>query len=719
MNLAKWIVAAGAALALAGCNQLDRAAEPSPVPTEGVTDAMIAASDGNEWLSYGRDYGEQRFSPLTQISDANVGQLGLAWFADLDTARGQEATPLMHDGVLYVSTAWSMVKAFDARTGALKWSYDPKVPRETLPVACCDAVNRGVALYGDKVYVATLDGYLVALDQRDGSVAWRREVVPDHKSYTITGAPRVANGKVFIGSGGAEYRARGFLAAFDWATGDELWRFHTVPGNPADGFENPAMEQAARTWGGKWWELGGGGTVWDAITYDPANNLVIFGTGNAEPWNPAANGRDKVGGGEGSGDNLYTSSIVAVNADTGEYAWHFQQTPEDRWDYDSNAQITLADLTIDGQQRHVVLHAPKNGYFYILDARSGKFVSATPWTDINWSTGIDPATGRPQINPEARYEVTGKLWVSVPGAAGAHSWHPMSYSPRTGLMYIPANLAGFPYLAEKDWQASDIGFQTGLDGAGTAMPAIEAVRAQTLAATTGALVAWDPVAKKEAWRVPYKGPWNGGTLATAGNLVFQGTATEQFAAYSADSGKQLWTFPTQSGIIAAPMTYSIDGEQYVAVLAGWGGVWDIAPGILSAKSGFPRNVSRLLVFKLGGAAELPPAPPLNRLVLDPPAFTGTEAQATRGAQVFGRYCSVCHGDAAIAGALNPDLRRSGALNDANAMKAIAIDGALHENGMVSFKSALTPEDVEAVRQYVIKRANEDKALELQGGQQPA
>jgi quinohemoprotein ethanol dehydrogenase len=715
MNFGKWIVAASAALALAGCSKADKSAQPSALPTDGVTDAMIAAADGNEWLTYGRDYAEQRFSPLTQVSDANVGELGLAWFADLDTARGQEATPLMHDGVLYVSTAWSMVKAFDAKTGALKWSYDPKVPRETLPVACCDAVNRGVALYGDKVYVATLDGYLVALNQKDGSVAWRKEVVPDHTNYTITGAPRVAHGKVFIGSGGAEYRARGFLAAYDWATGDELWRFHTVPGNPEDGFENPAMEQAAKTWGGKWWELGGGGTVWDAITYDPANNLVIFGTGNAEPWNPGANGRNKTAGVEGSGDNLYTSSIVAVNADTGEYAWHFQETPEDRWDYDSNAQITLADLTIDGKQQHVVLHAPKNGYFYILDAKSGRFVSATPWTQINWSTGIDPATGRPAINPEARYEQTGKLWVSVPGAGGAHSWHPMSYSPATGLMYIPANLAGFPYLAQKDWEASDIGFQTGLDGAGTAMPAIEAVREQTLAATTGALVAWDPVAKKEAWRVPYKGPWNGGTLATAGNLVFQGTATEQFAAYSADSGKQLWSFPTQSGIIAAPMTYSIDGEQYVAVLAGWGGVWDIAPGILSAKSGFPRNISRLMVFKLGGTARLPPAPPLNRLVLDPPAFTGTEAQATRGAQVFGRYCSVCHGDAAIAGALNPDLRRSGALNDANALKSIVIDGALHEGGMVSFKSALTPEDAEAIRQYVIKRANEDKALEHGAG----
>ena len=262
---------------------------------------MIAAADGNEWLSYGRDYGEQRFSPLTQISDENVGELGLAWFADLETARGQEATPLMHDGVLYVSTAWSMVKAFDARTGELKWSYDPEVPRETLAAACCDAVNRGVALYGDKVYVATLDGYLVALNQSDGKVAWRKEVVPDHDSYTITGAPRVAKGKVFIGSGGAEFRARGFIAAFDWATGEELWRFHTVPGNPADGFENAAMERAAATWGGEWWELGGGGTVWDSITYDPATNLVLFGTGNAEPWNPAGNGRDKVAGARGLG----------------------------------------------------------------------------------------------------------------------------------------------------------------------------------------------------------------------------------------------------------------------------------------------------------------------------------------------------------------------------------------------------------------------------------
>jgi len=714
---AAWALAIAAALALAGCRQTGtQAAKPSAVPTSGVTDAMLAAGSGDEWLTYGHDYGEQRFSPLTQVSDQTVGKLGLAWFADLDTARGQEATPLMHDGTLYVTTAWSMVKAYDARTGALKWAYDPKVPRETLPVACCDAVNRGVALYGDKVYVATLDGYLVALNQKDGSVAWRKDVVPDHQNYTITGAPRIAKGKVLIGAGGAEYRARGFIAAFDWNSGAAAWRFWTVPGDPSKKFENPAMETASRTWGGHWWELGGGGTVWDSITYDPATNLVLFGTGNAEPWNPAANGRNKPGvaGTTGAGDNLYTSSIVAVDADTGAYKWHFQETPEDRWDFDSDAQITVADLTVGGAQQHVVLHAPKNGFFYVLDAKSGKFITGTPWTMQTWATGIDPISGRPAINPEARYEQTGKLFVSLPGAGGAHSWQPMSFSPKTGLMYIPANLAGFPYMAAKDWKPSAIGFQTALDGAATAMPAIKAVRDQALAGTTGALVAWDPVAKKEAWRHTYTGPWNGGTLATAGNLVFQGSADNQFNAYSADKGAKLWSFATQSGIIAAPMTYAIDGEQYVAVLAGWGGVWDIAPGILSAKSGFPRNISRLLVFKLGGTAALPAVQPLNRGVLDPPASTGTPAQIAHGAQVYGRYCSVCHGDAAISGTLNPDLRYSAAINSADAVRSVAIDGVLHEKGMVSFKAALTPDDVEAVRQYVIKRANEDKALESQG-----
>ena len=712
MKMLRAALACVLTISLAACNVGDDTTSASALPESGVTDAMIASAPGDEWLTYGRDYGEQRFSPLTQVNAESVGDLGLAWFADLDTARGQEATPLMHDGVLYISTAWSKVMAFDAKTGAVKWTYDPEVPRETLVAACCDAVNRGVALYGDKVYVATLDGYLVALNQSDGSVAWRSEVVPDHDNYTITGAPRIADGKVFIGSGGAEYKARGFIAAYDWASGDELWRWHTVPGNPEDGFENEAMERAAATWGGEWWKLGGGGTVWDSITYDPANDQVIFGTGNPEPWNPAANGRNIAG--ESVGDNLYTSSVVALDADTGTYKWHFQETPEDRWDYDSNAQITIANVNLDGEQRRVILHAPKNGYFYMLDAATGAFVKADAWTEINWSTGIDPVTGKPEINPQARYEQTGEVWIGLPGAGGAHSWQPMSYSPRTGLVYIPANLAGFPFAAIDEFKETDIGFQTGLDGAATAMPPIPEVREATLAATQGALIAWNPVTGKEGWRVPYPGPWNGGTLATAGNLVFQGTAGEEFVAYSADRGEKLWSFPTQSGVIAAPMTYAVDGEQYVAVLAGWGGVWDVATGILAGKSGPPRNISRLLVFKLGAQGELPDAPPMRERVLDPPPFTGTDAQVALGAELYGRYCNVCHGDAAVAGALNPDLRHSGAINNANSMKTIVIDGAFKHNGMVSFASAMTADDAEAIRQYVIKRANEDKALKSGG-----
>jgi quinohemoprotein ethanol dehydrogenase len=691
-------LALAALISLAGCSKT-----ASPPVTDGVTDAMIASAPEGEWLTYGGDYAEQRFSPLKLITDANVGQLGLAWSVDLETARGQEATPLMHAGVLYTTTAWSLVKAFDAKTGALKWSYDPKVPRETLIRTCCDAVNRGVALYGDKVYVGTLDGRLVALEQATGKVVFEKTVVPNQQDYTITGAPRVAKGRILLGSGGAEYKARGYLAAYDAQTGEELWKFHTVPGNPDDGFENPAMEKAAKTWAGKWWELGGGGTVWDSITYDPVTGLVLFGTGNAEPWNPAAAGRE--------GDSLYTSSIVAVNAETGEYAWHFQETPEDRWDFDSNAQITLADVEIAGAKRRVALHAPKNGYFYMLDAKTGEFISAGSFVEQNWTTGIDPKTGRPAISPEARYEKTGKPFVSIPGAAGAHSWQPMSFSPATGLVYIPANLAGFPYAAAKDWKADDIGFQTGQDGALVAMPADKAARDGALAATTGALIAWDPIRQKAAWTVPQKGPWNGGTLATAGNLVFQGDAAGNFNAFSADDGKKLWSFSGQSGIIAAPMSYSVDGEQYVAIMVGWGGVWDVATGVLAKKSGAAHNISRLLVFKLGAKGTLPPVPPMAERVLDPPPFLGTDEQVAKGAGLYARYCSVCHGDAAVAGGLVPDLRHSGVIAQAEALNMIVLDGALKHNGMVSFKSALKAEDSEAIRQYLIKRANEDKALE--------
>jgi quinohemoprotein ethanol dehydrogenase len=690
------------ALTLSACGEDGIGNDRSPLATEGVTDSMIAAGVGDEWLSYGGGYDEQRFSPLDQVNAENVSNLGLAWFADMDTGRGQEATPLMHDGTLYVSTAWSMVKAYDAKTGAPKWSFDPEVPRDTLVRVCCDAVNRGVALYGDKVFVASLDGRLIAIDQETGKQAWSTTVVPDLDNYAITGAPRVANGLVLIGSAGSEFRARGFLAAYDWKTGEEIWRFHTVPGNPADGFENEAMEAAAKTWAGAWWEFGGGGTVWDSITFDPITNLVYFGTANAEPWNPNTNDR-------GLGDALYTGSIVAVDADTGEYAWHFQETPEDRWDFDSNAQITVAEIDFEGQQRRVVMHAPKNGFFYVLDARTGQFLSGEAFVPVNWADGLDPVTGRPNILPEARYEQTGEVFIGTPGLYGGHTWHPMSYSPQTGLMYIPANNTIMPYLADDEFEGSELGGQMGLDFSTVAMPADKTARQQALDVTTGHLLAWDPVKQREAWRVEYPGPSNGGTLSTAGNLVFQGTAGGEFRAYAADTGKQLWSFAAQTGIIAAPMTYAIDGEQYVAILVGWGGLWDMNTGILAGKSGPTPNISRLLVFKLGANGELPPAPPLRELVLDPPAFKGSPEQVARGGELYAMYCGGCHGDAAIAGQINPDLRHSPTIARQEAIRAIVIDGALEHNGMVSFDRVIDGNDAEAIRQYLIFRANEDKA----------
>ncbi|MDE2341624.1 MAG: PQQ-dependent dehydrogenase, methanol/ethanol family, partial [Alphaproteobacteria bacterium] len=592
----KKLLIAGAALGLIG------ASGPHTGPNSVTTARLESANaDTDNWLSYGRTQDEQRYSPLDTINAGNVGQLGLAWYSDLDTNRGQEGTPLEVDGTLYISTAWSKVEAFDAATGKLKWKYDPQVPREILVKVCCDAVNRGVAVYQGKVFVGALDGRLIALNAATGKPVWSVRTAPVTSNLTITGAPRIVKGRVIIGAGGAEFISRGYVSAYDANTGKMAWRFYTVPGDPHKPFEQPALAMAAKTWGGHYWTYGGGGTVWDGISYDPKLNLIYIGTGNAEPWNGSVRAQKE-------GDTLFTSSIVAINADTGKYVWHFQETPRDRWDFDSAQQIMLATIKINGAERRVVLHAPKNGFFYILDAATGKFLSAKPFTFVNWAKGIDPTTGRPDFNPQAFYDLTGKPFISVPGAGGAHSWQPMSMSPKTGLVYIPINEAGFPYAAfdPKTWKPNPLGFQTGIDLGKMATPPIPAVRAQIMTATTGSLVAWNPVTQKEAWRVHYMGPWNGGTLATAGNLVFQGTAGGDFKAYSADTGKELWSVPVQTGVIAAPMTYRIKGVQYVAVLAGWGGVWDVATGQLAGKSGLTRNISRLLVYKLGGTGALPP-----------------------------------------------------------------------------------------------------------------
>jgi alcohol dehydrogenase (cytochrome c)/quinohemoprotein ethanol dehydrogenase len=446
------------------------------------------------------------------------------------------------------------------------------------------------------------------------------------------------------------------------------------------------------------------------MAYDPDLDLLYIGVGNGSPWNQAVRS-------PGGGDNLYLSSIVAVRPDTGEYVWHYQQTPGETWDYTATQHIMLADLTIDGKPRKVLMQAPKNGFFYVLDRETGELISADNYVAQNWTSGIDMKTGRPIVKPEARYDLTGKPFIGTPGAGGGPSWPPMAFNPSEKLVYIPVIEAAFPYYPEAGWKPDlNRGMNTGLDLSAGSLPPDPAARAAAVAATKGALVAWDPVAQKERWRVPYPGPWNGGLLSTGGGLVFQGTAAGNFTAYSAKDGDRLWTFAAQTGIIAPPVTYTVNGDQYVAVLAGWGGVFPLSPsGILTEQAGPLPNISRLLVFKLGGTAALPPAPPLDRRPLDPPPFTGTAAQVASGAYSFGRYCGQCHNDAAIGSTVLPDLRRSAALENQDTWMAIVHDGALKANGMVGFAPSLGRPQIENIRQYVIKRANEDKALERRPG----
>lgn len=698
--------AVGAALALLVASCSGGGADNAATDTTGIDGARIIKASGEEWLSYGRTYDEQRFSPLDQINTGNVGELGLAWYADLDTARGQEATPLVIDGKIYVTTAWSKVKAFDATTGKPLWDYDPKVPGETGVKACCDVVNRGLAAWGNMLFLGTLDGRLIALDRGTGREIWSKVTVDQDKSYTITGAPRVIDGMVIIGNGGAEFGVRGFVAAYDAATGKQLWKFYTVPDRP--GANKAEYLKAAETsWKGEYWNIGGGGTVWDAMAYDPELGLLYVGVGNGSPWNQAYRS-------PGGGDNLYLSSIVAIKVKTGEYAWHYQTTPGETWDYTATQHIMLADLEIDGKTRKVLMQAPKNGFFYVIDRTTGEFISANNFVPVNWATGIDQKTGRPIENPAARVDKTGKPFIVSPGPLGAHNWHPMAYDAKQKLVFIPAQITSYPYIPAAGWKPSKIGFNVGMDTANNAMPADNAVREAAKKATKGVLIAWDPVAQKERWRVTLGGPWNGGVLATAGGLVFQGNAMGNFVAYDSGTGKNLWSFEAQTGVVAAPMTYSINGEQYVAVLAGWGGAWPITAGVLSDMSGPVRNISRLLVFKLGGKGKLPAMPAADALPLDPPGLTAAADVVQGGAQLYGRYCTVCHGDAAVQasgrGGIIPDLRYSGTLSSAENWQMIVHDGALKDNGMVSFAPVMSKPEIDSIRQYVIARANEDKAL---------
>ncbi len=695
----------------------------SLAPSEGAVgaeDLVNAGADDANWITYGRDYAEQRFSALAQVSRDNVSDLGLSWFADMDTARGQEATPLVMDGKLFVTTAWSKVRSFDAATGEPLWEYDPEVPGETAVKACCDVVNRGLATWGDSLFLGTLDGRLIALDRDSGAVQWETVTVDQEQSYTITGAPRVINGKVIIGNGGAEFGVRGYVAAYDAATGDEEWRFYTVPEGGEDTGAPEYMQAAAETWSGDVLGsesgIGGGGTVWDAMAYDADLDLLYIGVGNGSPWNRAYRSPGEDGTGEG--DNLYLSSIVAIRPETGEYVWHYQTTPGETWDYTATQHIMLADLEIGGTPRKVLMQAPKNGFFYVLDRETGEFISGEPYVPVNWASGIDPETGRPIENPETRVDQTGQPALVTPGALGGHNWHPMAYHPDEQLVYIPAFEAAMVYAPEENWKPDrKRGFNVGFNlGAGD-LPPNEGIRREVVGTLKGKLLAWDPVKQEARWTVDHPGPWNGGLLATAGGLVFQGTAGSEFNAYDASSGDKLWSFAAQTGVVAPPITYTVDGEQYVAVLAGWGGAYAITvDGSLLNDLAPVRNVSRLLVFKLGGEAALPDMPELASLPLDPPPSRASAEVIAAGGKSYARYCAVCHAPAAVGSTVLPDLRRSGTLQNKAAWQAVVQDGILNDNGMASFADSLTPEQSDAIREYVIARANEDKGtLAAQNG----
>ncbi len=655
-----------------------------------VDDARLVGAEGDSanWMSYGRTYSEQRFSPLARIAAANVKDLGLAWYADFDTNRGQEATPLVIDGVMYVSTAWSMVRAFDAKTGRPLWSYDPRVPRSLGVRGCCDVVNRGVAAWEGRLYVGTFDGRLVALDAATGKPLWSVQTVDPAKSYTVTMAPRVIKGRVIIGNGGSEFGVRGYLSAYDARTGALDWRFYTVPGDPALPFENKTMAAAATTWSGEWWKAGGGGTVWEGVSFDPELNLIYFGTGNGSEWNQGYRSA-------GRGDNLYLASIIAVNADTGAYVWHYQATPGEEWDYDAVQQLILADVSIGSTPRKVLMQANKNGFFYVLDRKTGALISADAFTAVTWADGIDLATGRPIEHRDIRYDKTGRAASMLPGALGGHSWQAMAFNPATGLVYIPAQEIGMSYTAQPGFKPAPMGWNLG-------------VATRNLDGVKGYLSAWDPVHKREAWRVAHAGPWNGGVLTTAGNLVAQGDATGEFAVYQADTGARLWSFATQTPVIAPPMSYEVDGEQYLAVLGGWGGAYPLMEGRLAMKSGDARNISRVIVFKLGGHDTLPPVAPVAPDAWAPLPVPAATATIRAGEALFGRYCSVCHGEAAVGGGVLPDLRRSAYL-PVDAWYGILLDGALKFNGMANFSAVLDHSAASAIRDYVVDRALEGRA----------
>jgi quinohemoprotein ethanol dehydrogenase len=641
----------------------------------GIGNALAATPSASDmqWTEHGRDSNEQRYSPLKQVNVDTVKDLGLAWTADFTERTQYQGTPIVVGSTMYVTTPWSNLYAFNAKTGERLWSYSARVAREIASTQlCCGNQNRGATYWNGKVIWATLDGRLIAVDSKTGKLVWETATFDPMKDpMSITGAPRVGNGVVFIGNAGGEFHQRGFISGYNADTGKKLWKFYTVPGNPAKGPDGEAsdnvMAMAAKTWKGEWWLTGGGATVWEGMVYDKVNDLIIFGTGNGAPW--PADVRSP-----GGGDNLFTASIVAVEARTGKYKWHYQTTPMESFDFDNNAPLTVADITVDGQKKHVVMQIPKNGVFYVIEAGTGKVVSArliVPFA--NWLTGFDKANNwAPILNPAANYGATGKGWVVMPFQT--HVWSPQAFNPDTGLVYVSVSDRSYGMVAEAGAkmgnQLLSINIQKGQQ-----MPPPNP-RPSGASWTS----AWNPATQKEAWRVAT----GNGTMTSAGNLLFQKEGTN-LVAYRADTGgEKLWSGAMGVGGGSGPMTYQVDGVQYVAAL----------------------GANRLAVFKLGGTAALPPAtavaaqPPLN-----PPANFGSEAQIAVGKDAYTASCAICHEGQARNSTQAPDLLRSPFLTNTALFNSVVIDGIKMDGGMKSFKGALSLDSVEAIRAHLVSAAN--------------
>lgn len=634
----------------------------------GCSDQLSDESNGNDWVGYGRTHSQTHYSPLSEVNEKNIVELRLAWWFDIPGVVLSISAPLEVNGILYVVTGYSVVRAFDATTGRLIWEYDPHIPEVAGRRLRILFGTRGISFLNKKIYVGTYDGRLIAIDAASGKLVWDVKTTETDDRRVITGPPLVFGDKIVIGHGVSEFAPlRGYVTAYAAETGEKLWRFYTVPGDPRKGLEDEAMIMAAKTWTGEWWREGGGGAVWNAMTFDPEFNRIYLGVGQGWPWNPESRS-------PGTGDNLFTSGIVALDAETGKYVWHYQTNPRDAWDYDAATDLVLANGYFEGKQRPVLMQASKNGFFYVLDRETGKLISARNYVHVTWAERIDLNTGRPVEASDSRADgVREHVW---PRTYGAHSTQPMAYSPLTGLAYIPA--IDSP-IADTQATRCELKEQVG----------------------NGLLVAWDPTRQRPAWQVSLPGVWNGGILATAGNLVFQGRCDGKFVAYASNSGKELWSFDAQVGIIGAPISYQADGRQYVSVLAGYSGF----PSIWGSRWDARTQRRRVLTFSLAGRAHLPPGPQLRKFVpVDTSTFVPNKEAVLRGKGHFElKRCDVCHGLEAVAGGTAPDLRGSPTILDQDLFSNIVKRGALVPRGMPRFDE-LSDDEVLAIRHYLLARA---------------